>query len=97
MKPVKHITPAKTDVYDALGLSESENLRLRAQLMEEIRRYIKEHKLYQREAATLMNTTQPRISDVMKDRVEKCSLDWLVRTLAAVGRHVNITVKDQAA
>ena len=65
--------------------------------MLEVRRYIEEKGLYQREAAELMDTTQPRISDVMKGRIDKCSIDRLVQMLAKVGCHVKITVESEAA
>lgn len=84
------------NVFEDLELLEAENLKLRAQLMIEIERYIEEHNLTQAEAAKHMCTTQPRINDIVQGRIEKCPIDRLVNMLSAVGRHVSLTV-DRAA
>ncbi len=86
------ITESSGNVFEDLGLPEAENLKLRAQLMIEIERYIKEHELTQAEAAKRMRTTQPRINDIVQGRIEKCTIDRLVNMLAAVGRHVSLTM-----
>jgi predicted XRE-type DNA-binding protein len=90
------ITESSGNVFEDLELPEAENLKLRAQLMIEIERYIEEHRLTQAEAAKRMRTTQPRINDIVQGRIEKCTIDRLVNMLAAAGRHVSLTV-DRAA
>lgn len=90
------ITESSGNVFEDLGVPEAENLKLRAQLMIEIERYIEEHGLTQAEAAKRMRTTQPRINDIVQGRIEKCTIDRLVNMLAAVGHHVSLTV-DRAA
>ena len=95
-KGVKHITPADGNIFEDLGLKEAENLKLRAELMVEIRRYIEENNLTQAVAAKMMGTTQPRLNDVIKGRIEKCTIDRLVNMLAAVGRHVTVNVSEAA-
>ncbi|CAN5906204.1 helix-turn-helix domain-containing protein [soil metagenome] len=88
MKGITHVTPADGNIFADLALKDAENLKLRAQLMIEIERYIEEHGLTQTEAAERMRTTQPRINDIVQGRMEKCTIDRLVNMLAAVGRHV---------
>ncbi|WP_202946517.1 XRE family transcriptional regulator [Methylophaga frappieri] len=39
-----------------------------------------------------MGTTQPRLSDAMKGKIEKCTVDRLVNMLAAIGNTVNINI-----
>ena len=95
-KRVKHITPADGNIFEDLGLNEAENLKLRAELMVEIRRYIEENNLTQAVAAKMMGITQPRLNDVIKGRIEKCTIDRLVNMLAAVGRHVTVNVSEAA-
>ena len=92
MKGITHVTPADGNVFADLGLKDAENLKLRAQLMIEIGRYIEEHGLTQAEAAKRMRTTQPRIDDIVQGRIERCAIDRLVKMLAAVGHHVSLTV-----
>lgn len=74
----------------------SENLRLRSQLMMEISDYVKQSGLTQAKASVILGTTQPRLNDVLKGRIEKCTVDRLVNMLAAVGFKVNIQI-DTAA
>ena len=38
---ITHVTPAKGNIFKDLGIPESENLKLRAELMVEIRKYVK--------------------------------------------------------
>jgi Uncharacterized conserved small protein len=80
------------NVFEDLELPEAENLKLRAQLIIEIERYIEDHGLTQVEAAKRMRTTQPRINDIVQGRIEKCTIDRLVNMLAAVGRHVSLRI-----
>ena len=47
----------------------------------------------QRQAAEAMKTTQPRLNDVLHGRIEKCSIDRLVKMLAEVGRRVRVQVE----
>ena len=52
----------------------------------------------QAQAAKTLKTTQPRLNDIIKGRIEKCTLDRLVNMLAEVGKHVEIAiVTDRAA
>jgi predicted XRE-type DNA-binding protein len=43
-----------------------------------------------------LKTTWPRLDDVLRGRIDRCTMDGLVRMLAAIGRHVTLSV-DQAA
>jgi len=94
---VAHTTPAGANVFADLGLADAANLQLRAQLMAEIKRYVEVSGLTQRQAAEAMKTTQPRLNDVLHGRIEKCSIDRLVKMLAEVGRHVRVQVETEAA
>lgn len=98
MNGITYVTHANGNIFKDLGLPESENLKLRAELMVEIRKYVKESGLTQAEAAITLKTTQPRLNDIIKGRIEKCTLDRLVNMLAEVGKHVEIAiVTDRAA
>lgn len=90
---IEHRTSAHANVFADLGLADADNLRLRAELMMEISRYIKEKKISQAEAASMMGTTQPRISNILNGDINKCSIDRMVKMLSAVGRHVEMTIK----
>ena len=54
---IKHTTPAGANIFEELSLPDAENLKLRAQLMMEVRRYVEESGLTQVAAAKAMKTT----------------------------------------
>ena len=81
-------------VWDALEETpaQAENMKLRSSLMMAISEYVKKSKLTQKEVAKQMGTTQPRLNDVIKGRIEKCTVDRLVNMLATVGYKVEVSV-----
>ncbi|HEC16169.1 MAG TPA: XRE family transcriptional regulator [Sedimenticola sp.] len=94
---IEHTTPADANIFEELGLPDAENLKLRAQLMVEVRRYVEESGLTQVAAAKAMKTTQPRLNEVLHGRIDKCSIDRLVQMLSEVGWRVAITVSANKA
>ena len=74
------------------GAKEAESLRLRAELMVEVRRLIEARKLTQRSAASLLGVTQPRISDLIRGKIDLFSIDTLVNMLARAGMRVQLRV-----
>lgn len=80
------------NVFRDLGFSpkEAESLRLRAELMVELERLIKARKLTQSVAAKLFGVTQPRISDLMRGKIDLFSIDTLVSMLARAGMRVEL-------
>jgi len=74
------------------GPKEAESLRLRAQLMVEVRRLIRARKLTQRAAAKLLGVTQPRISDLIRGKIDLFSIDTLVNMLARSGMRVQLRI-----
>ncbi len=85
-------------VWDAIETDsvKAANLRLRAQLMMTVSAYVKESGLTQASAAKMLGTTQPRLNDVLKGKIEKCTVDRLVNMLAAVGYTVNLDISHAA-
>jgi predicted XRE-type DNA-binding protein len=72
------------------GPKEAASLRLRADLMIEIERLIKARKLTQASAAKLLRVTQPRVSDLVRGKIDLFSIDTLVEMLARAGVHVEL-------
>jgi predicted XRE-type DNA-binding protein len=96
------ITRSRANVFEDLGFAaeEAENLRVRSSLMGTIRTIIKGEKLTQVQTAKLFGVTQPRISDLVRGKIELFSIDALVNMVGAAGRSVEISVRpreDQAA
>jgi predicted XRE-type DNA-binding protein len=88
------ITPSSGNVFTDLGFSdeEAEHLRLRSTLMIEVRKLIEERKLTQAEAAKLLGVTQPRISNLVRGRIDLFSIDTLVGMLARAGIQVDVVL-----
>lgn len=91
------ITPSSGNVFMDLGFSveEAENLKIRSSLMISIRKLIESRGLKQTEAAELFGVTQPRISDLVRGKMELFSIDGLVNMLAHAGLRVELTVQEE--
>jgi predicted XRE-type DNA-binding protein len=84
-----------TDVFADLGFdaAEAQSLRIRAELMAAIARFIEKDGLTQGEAAERMGVSQPRVSDVVRGRIDRFSIDALVEMLARAGWQVHVRVR----
>lgn len=85
------------NIYRDLGFPEAEAVSLlaRAKLMMTIEKTIKEKSLTQSEAAKLLGVSQPRLSDLYNGKLEKFTIDMLVKWLSKLGKQVTINVADQ--
>ena len=83
----------KANVFQDLGFDpeESENLRVRADLMIELSRLIESKGWTQEEAAEIMGVSQPRISDLIRGKIDRFSIDSLVSMLGSAGISVRIS------
>ena len=83
------------NVFADLGFAaeQAEHLKVRADLMVALTRIIDARGLSQVEAATLLGVSQPRISDLVRGKIDKFSIDTLIDMLAAVGAHVSVNVR----
>jgi len=90
-----HTTPATGNLFADLGFPplQAASLQLRAQLMAELIRVVRSRKLTQVSAAKLFKVSQPRVSDLMRAKVDKFSSDALVEMLAQAGVSVRVTVR----
>lgn len=85
-------------VWDAIADTpqEAENMKLRSALMMELRHHLDESGLSQSEAAKLFGVTQPRVSDLVRGKIDRFALDTLVNMLAAAGMHVEMRIAKAA-
>lgn len=86
-------------VWDAIESSpaDAESMKLRTKLMRAIIGHIEQKELSQAAAAKLMNVTQPRVSDLVRGKVDLFSLDMLVNMSAAAGIQVDLKIGRAAA
>lgn len=88
------ITPSSGNVFRDLGFGEdeAEHLRIRSTLMIAVRKLIEERGLTQAEAAKLLGVTQPRISNLVRGRIDLFGIDTLIDMLARAGIHVDVVL-----
>jgi predicted XRE-type DNA-binding protein len=81
-------------VWDAIEdtPAQAENMRLRSALMMALKDHIAREGLSQSQAAKVFGVTQPRVSDLMRGKIELFGIDSLVNMLAAAGLHVELRV-----
>jgi predicted XRE-type DNA-binding protein len=66
----------------------------KARLVQRIRDIITDRRLTQAQAAALLHLDQPKVSSLVRGRVEGYSLDRLFRLLNALGQDVEIRLRE---
>jgi len=86
------ITESSGNVFSDLGFepAEASILQMRAELMSDLRLYIQSNGMTQVEAARQLGIAQSRVSDLMRGKWEKFSLEMLISLEARVGRKVRL-------
>lgn len=89
------IQPSSGNVFADLGFSpeEAQNLKVRSDLMIELSKLIEAKGLTQAAAAKLLGVTQPRISDLVRGKIHRFSVDSLIEMLGHAGATVSFVVK----
>ncbi|HYS06047.1 MAG TPA: helix-turn-helix transcriptional regulator [Candidatus Dormibacteraeota bacterium] len=89
------VTPSTGNVFRDLGFrrEEAEHLLVRADLMIQVQKLITTRRLKQREAAKVLRVSQPRVSDLLRGRIDLFSTDALIDMLARLGARVHLSVK----
>ena len=82
------------NVFRDLGFSkqEAENLKIRTDLMIRLSKVIEARGLTQAQAASLFGVTQPRISDLVRGKIDRFSIDTLIAMLGNAGVRIHIVV-----
>ena len=93
------ITPSSGNVFRDLGFGreEAEHLLVRSDLMVQAQKIIASRGLKQKSAAKILGVTQPRVSDLLRGRIDLFSTDALIDLLARLGAQVRLTVKVRSA
>jgi predicted XRE-type DNA-binding protein len=89
------VTPSTGNVFRDLGFrrEEAEHLLVRADLLIQVQKLIASRRLKQKEAAALLRISQPRVSDLVRGRIDLFSTDTLIDILARLGARVRLAVK----
>jgi predicted XRE-type DNA-binding protein len=93
MSSAKKVTVGSDNVFADLGFANPEEELLKAKLVREIRAIIKRRKLTQAKAAAMLGLKQPDVSALVTGRVDKFSMDRLVRCLGRLDYKVDVVVR----
>jgi predicted XRE-type DNA-binding protein len=92
------VTPSSGNVFRDIGFSrvEAERLRIRSDLMRAVHSTIQDRGLTQAAAAHLLGVTQPRVSDLVRGRIDLFSIDTLIDMLTRAGLEVEVRARKGA-
>ena len=88
----KSVIKSSGNVFIDLGYSSDEAaiLQMRADLMANLRKFIKAKKLTQSKAAEMLGVSQSRVSDLTRGKWEKFSLEKLIVLATKAGMRVTL-------
>ncbi|HWS02379.1 MAG TPA: helix-turn-helix transcriptional regulator [Gammaproteobacteria bacterium] len=88
----KKTTKSSGNVFVDLGFDPAEAavLQMRANLMSDLRLYIEKNELTQAEAAERLGIAQSRVSDLVRGKWDKFSLEMLITLETRLGRTVRV-------
>jgi predicted XRE-type DNA-binding protein len=94
-----NVTKGNNNIFADLGFDEPEaiNLKIRADLMLDLRRFIQSQKWTQAEAALFFGETQPRISNLMNGDIDRFAIDKLVQMISLAGMDIQVLVTPKAS
>ena len=91
---VQRFASVRDAIEDTPG--ETAHMKARSELMIAISEHIAKNGLTQAAAAKLFGVTQPRVSDLVRGKIELFSIDTLVQMLASAGMRVEMKLKRAA-
>jgi predicted XRE-type DNA-binding protein len=86
------IIDSSGNIFSDLGFDPAEAaiLQMRAKLMNDLRDFIRSSGMTQMEAAERLGIAQSRVSDLVRGKWDKFSLEMLISLEARAGRKVNL-------
>ena len=89
------VTRSSGNVFRDVGFQaeQAEHLLVRSDLLIQLQKAIAARGMKQSEAAKVLNVTQPRISDLLRGRLDLFSTDMLIDMLARLGIGVRIVLR----
>ena len=89
------VSRSSGNVFRDLGFTseEAEHLKIRSDLMIQLQKLIAARGLRQAQAAKILGVTQPRVSDLLRGRIDLFSTDAIIDMLARFGVRVKIVLK----
>ena len=94
-KSAVKVTRSSGNVFRDVGFpaEQAEHLLVRSDLLIQLQKAIASRGMKQAEAAKVLQVTQPRISDLLRGRIDLFSTDMLIDMLARLGIRVRLVLK----
>jgi predicted XRE-type DNA-binding protein len=91
---MKKAVKSRRNVFLDLGFppEEAALLKIRSDLMGDLREFVRQSKLTQAEAARRLGVSQSRVSDLMRGKWQKFSLEMLISLASRAGHKVEVRV-----
>lgn len=86
-------TGSSGNVFADIGLSNADELALKADVVIKLAKIIEARDLSQNEAAKITSIAQPDLSKLVRGKFEGFSMDRLLQALMALGSDIEIRVK----
>lgn len=88
----ERVTKSSGNIFLDLGFppEEAAILQMRAEIMADLRKFITTKKLTQAKAAELFGVSQSRVSDLIRDKWEKFSLEMLIALATKAGMRISL-------
>ncbi len=85
-------------IWDAIEDTphQAASMKMRSELLIVLQEYLKRSGLTQVKAAKLLGVTQPRVSDLMRGKIDLFSLESLVDMITSIGLKVEVNIKEAA-
>jgi len=95
--PNREFTSSSGNVFADLNLPNADDLLAKAELAAKIIAEIQRRRLTQSQAAAILGIDQPKVSALKQGKLSGFSIERLMRFLLALGRDIEITVKQKAS
>jgi predicted XRE-type DNA-binding protein len=92
-KAAESVVPSSGSVFADLGLPDAAELDTKARLCAAINRIVERERLSQADTATALGVNQPKVSALLRYKLEGFSVERLMNFLLALERDVEIVVK----
>lgn len=88
----EHIIKSSGNIFLDLGFppEEAAILQMRSDIMADLRKVIKNKKMTQAKAADVLGVSQSRISDLIRGKWEKFSLEMLIALATKAGMRISL-------
>jgi predicted XRE-type DNA-binding protein len=93
MSDERRVETGSGNVFEDMGSPDAEQRLAKAELARVIRKLIQDRKLTQSDAAQALGIKQPDVSDLVRGRLSRFSMERLERFLLALGMDIRIQIK----